>query len=108
MALKWSDVTAKYGSGYNVPTITGGKFLHVASADDEAINIDSPIWTARIERQHLEKAARLIDDGLIATDPGLFVEDYMLYVSLQRATSVAHIMRDLGFLDETETFSVRC
>ena len=32
----------------------------------------------------------------------------MLYVANQRATSVAHILRDLGFLDLTETFSIRC
>lgn len=108
MPLDWSKVIEKYGNGSNVPTITGGKFLHVAGVDETAIYIDSPIWSATLQREHLEKAVRLIDDGLIATDPGLFVEDYMLYVSIQRATSVAHIMRDLGFLDETETFSIRC
>jgi hypothetical protein len=34
--------------------------------------------------------------------------DYILYVANERATSVAHILRDLGFLDKTETFSIRC
>jgi hypothetical protein len=32
----------------------------------------------------------------------------MLYVSKVKATSVAHILRDLGFLDLTSTFTVRC
>ena len=85
MPLDWSKVTERYGAGYKVPTITGGKHLQVSHATDE-----------------------LIDEGTISTDPGLFVEDYMIYVSKNRATSVAHILRDLGFLDLTETFSVRC
>lgn len=32
----------------------------------------------------------------------------MLYVSNHRATSVAHIMQDLGYIESTGTFSVRC
>ena len=50
----------------------------------------------------------LIEAGTISSDPGLFVEDYMLYVTNVRATSVAHILRDLDFLDHTETFTIRC
>lgn len=108
MPLDWSEVTAKYGKGFKVPTVTGGKFLKISSADEKAIYIESPIWTATLERANLEKGVNLIEEGLISSDPGLFVEDYMLYVSNQRATSVAHILRDLGFLDQTETFSIRC
>ncbi len=26
----------------------------------------------------------------------------------ERVTSIAHILRDLGFLDHAETFSIRC
>ena len=91
-----------------MPTISGGKFLHVSGADDDAIYIDSPIWSATLDRVNLERGVDLIEQGMISTDPGLFVEDYMLYVANQRATSVAHILRDLGFLDKTETFSIRC
>ncbi len=108
MPLDWSVVVERYGDGAEVPTITGGKFLHVARATDEAIFIECPIWSAVLERRDLEKGVDLIEDGTISSDPGLFVEDYMLYVSNTRATSVAHILRDLGFLDLTETFSVRC
>jgi hypothetical protein len=108
MPLEWARVERKYGDGAKVPTITGGKFLQVAGVTDTAIRIETPIWTATLEREHLEKGVLLIEEGLISTDPGLFVEDYMIYVSRNRATSVAHILRDLGFLDETETFSIRC
>ena len=108
MPLDWSNVIKRYGKGAKVPTIAGGKFLQVAKADNEAIYIESPIWTATLDRGDLEKGVKLIENGTISTDPGLFVEDYMLYVSNQRATSVAHILRDLGFLDATETFSIRC
>lgn len=108
MPLDWSKVLERYGKGAKVPTVTGGKFLQVARADDEAIYIESPIWSATLDRSNLEKGVRLIEEGTISRDPGLFVEDYMLYVANQRATSVAHILRDLGFLDMTETFSIRC
>lgn len=108
MPLDWSKVVERYGNGAKVPTVTGGKFLNVARADDTAIYIESPIWSATLDRSNLEKGVRLIEEGTISRDPGLFVEDYMLYVANQRATSVAHILRDLGFLDQTETFSIRC
>lgn len=108
MPLDWSQVVEKYGNGFKVPTVTGGKFLQISRADDDAIYIESPIWSATLDRSNLEKGVELIEEGLISRDPGLFVEDYMLYVANQRATSVAHILRDLGFLDRTETFSIRC
>jgi hypothetical protein len=108
MPLDWSQVKEKYGTGFKVPTVTGGKFLQISRVDDEAIYIESPIWSAVLRRLDLEKGVELIEEGTISRDPGLFVEDYMLYVSNVRATSVAHILRDLGILDQTETFSIRC
>ncbi|MHB0991826.1 MAG: hypothetical protein ACYC0M_11180 [Burkholderiales bacterium] len=108
MPLDWSQHKNKYGNGFMVPTIAGGKFLKVASVDDEAIYIESPIWSVKLHRVNLEKGVALIENGTISRDPGLFVEDYMLYVANERATSVAHILRDLSFLDYTETFSIRC
>ena len=108
MPLDWSIVKEKYGQGAMVPTVAGGKFLKVTRADDEAIHIESPIWSARLHRANLEKGVALIEDGTISRDPGLFVEDYLLYVANERATSAAHVLRDLGFLDKTETFSIRC
>jgi len=108
MPLDWPSVLAKYGQGFMVPTVAGGKFLKVSHADEEAIYIESPIWNAKLQRVNLEKGVALIEDGTISRDPGLFVEDYMLYVANERATSVAHVLRDLGFLDQTETFSIRC
>jgi hypothetical protein len=108
MPLDWSTVMEKYRDGAKVPTITGGKFLTVSGADKLAIYIETPLWRATLDRSNLEKGVQLIEQGLISRDPGLFVEDYMLYVANQRATSVAHILRDLGFLDQTETFSIRC
>ena len=108
MPLDWAEVEKKYGKGYQVPTVAGGKFLKVARADDKGIYIESPIWSATLHRENLEKGVELIEQGIISRDPGLFVEDYMLYVANERATSVAHILRDLGILDQTETFTIRC
>lgn len=108
MSLDWSKIKKKYGKGAKVPTVAGGKFLQIAGVDDEAIYIETPIWSAKLYRTNLEKAVELIEQGTISRDPGLFVEDYMLYVANERASSVAHILRDIGFLDLTETFSIRC
>lgn len=108
MPLDWTKVIEKYGKGAKVPTIAGGKFLQVVGADETAIYVESPIWSATLERRHIEAGVKLIEKGVISSDPGLFVEDYILYVSNNRATTVAHLMRDLGYLDATETFSVRC
>lgn len=108
MPLDWAEVKRKYGTGFMVPTVAGGKFLNVTHVDDEAIHIESPIWKAKLHRVNLEKGVALIEAGTISRDPGLFVEDYMLYVANERATSVAHVLRDLQILDQTETFSIRC
>ena len=108
MPLDWNTVIEKYGAGYRVPTVAGNKFLTISHVDDAAIHIESPIWQARLQRVNLEKGVELIEAGTISRDPGLFVEDYMLYVANERATSVAHILRDLGVLDATETFTIRC
>jgi hypothetical protein len=108
MPLDWNTVVAKYGQGFKVPTVAGGKFLQITSVDAVAIHIETPLWQARLHRANLEKGVDLIEAGTISRDPGLFVEDYMLYVANERATSVAHILRDLGILDATETFSIRC
>ena len=98
MPLDWDRKLSKnMEDGFKVPTITGGKFLQVSSADDAVQYILKIRYgTSTLERVHFEKAVQLIEEGLISTDPGLFVEDYMLYVSNHRATSVAHIMCETG------------
>lgn len=109
MPLEWKTVVEKYGKGFEVPTIRGGKTVSITHVDDEAIYIEKgTIWKARLQRKNIERGVELIEAGVISRDPGLFVEDYMLYVAHERASSVAHVLRDLGFLDKTETFNIRC
>jgi hypothetical protein len=108
MPLNWEEVKKKYAKGAEVPTVAGGKTLTVTGCDDEAIYIENPLWQAKLSRVNLEKGAELIEDGTIDRDPGLFVEDYRIYVTDERATSAAHIFYDLGFLDEDQGFTFRC
>jgi hypothetical protein len=108
MALDWAKVKKKYGKGAEVPTIAGGKTLTVTGADDKAIYIKHPLWTAELSRKNLEKGVEMIEQGIIARDPGLFVEDYRIYVADERATSAAHILRDLGILDKDQSYRPRC
>ena len=108
MPLNWTVVKKKYGKGANVPTVAGNKTLTVTGVDEEAIHIANPLWQAKLSRENLEKGVALIEEGVISKDPGLFVEDYRVYVTDERATSAAHILRDLGFLDEDQGFTPRC
>lgn len=108
MPLDWAKVKKKYGKGAEVPTVAGGKTLTVTGCDDEAIYIENPLWQAQLSRKNLEKGVELIEDGVIDKNPGLFVEDYRVYVTDERATSAAHVLRDLGFLDEDTGFVARC
>jgi hypothetical protein len=108
MPLDWAEVKKRYVGGAEVPTVAGGKTLQVTGCDDEAIYIENPLWKAQLSRSNLEKGVDLIEEGVIDKNPGLFVEDYRIYVTDERSTSAAHILRDLGFLDEDTGFITRC
>ena len=108
MPLDWSVVKKKYGNGAEVPTVAGGKNLTVTGADDEAIYIENPLWKAKLSRVNLEKGVQLIEEGVIDRNPGFFVEDYRIYVTDERSTSAAHILSDLGYLDEDKGYFARC
>lgn len=108
MPLDWKKVKKKYAMGGEIPTVAGGKTLTVTGCDDEAIYIENPLWKAQLSRCNLEKGVELIEEGLIDKDPGLFVEDYRVYVTDERSTSAAHILYDLGYLDEDTGFIPRC
>jgi len=108
MPLDWEKVKKRYSKGAEVPTVAGGKTLTVSGCDDKAIYIQNPLWKAQLSRKNLELGVELIEEGLIDRDPGLFVEDYRVYVTDERSTSAAHILYDLGFLDEDVGFTVRC
>ena len=108
MPLDWTKVKARYEAGAMVPTVAGNKTIQVTGADDQGIYICNPLWKATLNRTDLEKGVALIEEEVISRDPGLFVEDYRVYVTDDRATSVAHILHDLGFLDEDTGIMPRC
>ncbi len=108
MPLDWKTVKKKYAKGTEIPTVAGNKTLTITGCDDQAIYIENPLWKAQLSRVNLEKGVELIEEGLIDRDPGLFVEDYRVYVTDERSTSAAHVLYDLGFLDEDTGFTIRC
>ena len=108
MPLDWDEVKKKYKNGAEVETVAGAKMLTVSGCDDSAIYIENPLWKAQLSRVNLEKGVLLIEEGVIDRNPGLFVEDYRVYVTDERSTSAAHVLRDLGFLDEDKGFIARC
>jgi hypothetical protein len=99
MPLDWSEVQRRYGQGARIPTVAGGKTLQITSVDDDNVYIRHPLWTDALSREHLEKAARLIEDGRITRHAGLFAEEYRAEVADVRATSAAHVLKHLGFLE---------
>ena len=56
-------------------------------------------WTSALERGHLELAAELIERGELSRSPVAFVEGYHGRVTPERGTSVAHVLKDFGFVD---------
>ncbi|HUR85489.1 MAG TPA: hypothetical protein VMY78_09100 [Solirubrobacteraceae bacterium] len=100
MPLDWEAVKRRYENGAEVPTVAGNKTLDVTGADDEAIYIrGGRLWTAALQRSHLELAAELIELGELSRTPVAFVEEYHARVAPERGTSVAHILKDFGFIE---------
>lgn len=99
MPLDWTEVQSRYGGGTRIPTVAGGKELDIVGADERAIHIKHRLWEDQLERQHLEKAVELIETGVIPRQARWFVEDYRALVVDVRATSVAHVLKDLGHLE---------
>jgi hypothetical protein len=98
MPLDWAEVIRRYGDGAKVPTVAGGKTLEVTGADEQAVYIRNSLWRDSLQRLHLEKAVELLEQGRLNPVAGLFVEEYRTEVADARATSAAHILKDLGFL----------
>jgi hypothetical protein len=99
MSLDWELVKRRYPAGTRIPTVAGGKTLEITGVDDEAVHIRHPLWTDALARRHLEKAVELIEQGRITRHAGLFAEDYRVEVADVRATSAAHLLKHLGFLE---------
>lgn len=106
MSLDWAAVKKRYATGAVIPTVAGRKTLEITGADDQGIHIQSPLFTATLSREHLEQGVKLIEEGVISRNPALFIDDYKTHVTDYRATSVAHVLRDLGFLNQEGDFSV--
>lgn len=45
MVFDWEMVKVKYGNGYQVLIIWGGKFVNIICVDDVVIYIESLIWS---------------------------------------------------------------
>lgn len=99
MPLDWSDVMSRYAGGTRIPTVAGGKTLEITGVDETGVHIRNALWRDTLAREHLEKAAVLIEADGMSRHAGLFVEEYRSMVADVRATSAAHVLKDLGFLE---------
>ncbi len=89
----------RYAGGTTIPTVAGGKTLQITGVDDAGVHIRNSLWRDTLAREHLEKAADLIESDAMSRHAGLFVEEYRALVVDARATSAAHVLKDLGFLE---------
>lgn len=99
MALDWAAVISRYVGGTRIPTVAGGKTLEITGVDETGLHIRNALWRDTLAREHLEKAVALIETDRMSRHAGLFVEDYRALVVDARATSVAHVLKDLGYLE---------
>ncbi|ODU01305.1 MAG: hypothetical protein ABS81_21020 [Pseudonocardia sp. SCN 72-86] len=99
MPLNWSTVEQKYGGGTRIPTVAGGKTLQITGVDAEGVHIRNALWRDTLRRADLEKAVDLVEADQMSRHAGLFVEEYRTLVADVRATSAAHVLKDLGFLE---------
>jgi len=97
--LDWATVMARYAGGTRIPTVAGGKTLQITGVDETGVHIRNALWRDTLAREHLEKAADLIEADHMSRHAGLFVEEYRAMVADVRATSAAHVLKDLGFLE---------
>lgn len=99
MPLDWTRVVERYQGGKRIPTVAGGKTLEITGVDEVGVHIRNPLWRDTLAREHLEKAADLIESDRMSRHAGLFVEEYRALVTDVRATSAAHVLKDLGYLE---------
>ncbi|HEX4392080.1 MAG TPA: hypothetical protein VH084_11140 [Mycobacterium sp.] len=99
MSLDWAEVTRRYDGGTKIPTVAGGKTLEITGVDHTGIHIRNALWRDTLSREHLEKAVELVETDRMTRHAGLFVEEYRALVADVRATSAAHVLKDLGVLD---------
>jgi hypothetical protein len=97
--LDWSEVLRRYNGGATIPTVAGGKTLQITGVDEDGVHIRNALWRDTLERRHLEKAVELVETDRMTRHAGLFVEEYRALVADVRATSAAHVLKDLGLLD---------
>lgn len=99
MPLDWAEVMTRYDGGTQIPTVAGGKTLEITGVDGDGVHIRNSLWRDTLAREHLEKAVQLIESDAMSRHAGLFVEEYRAMVADVRATSAAHVLKNLGFLE---------
>ncbi|WP_103383737.1 hypothetical protein [Pseudonocardia dioxanivorans] len=99
MPLDWATVERRYGDGASIQTVAGGKTLQITGVDAEGVHIRNALWRDTLRRADLEKAVALVETDRMSRHAGLFVEEYRTLVADVRATSAAHVLKDLGFLE---------
>jgi hypothetical protein len=99
VSLNWAEVVRRYDGGAKIPTVAGGKTLEITGVDQQGVHIRNALWRDTLAREHLEKAVELIETNQMTRHAGLFVEEYRALVADVRATSVAHLLKDLGVLE---------
>lgn len=98
MALNWEAVRERYEADPVLHGIGTERALSVSRVEDERLHVSTSMWTKTVEREHLEAAVRLMDDGALTRRVGDFVEQYGKQVTKERRSLAARVLQDLGYL----------
>jgi hypothetical protein len=96
--LNWEAVRARYEADPVLHGIGTERPLTVSRVEDERLYVSTSMWSKTVEREHLETAVRLMDDGALTRRVGDFVEQYGKQVTKERRSLAARVLQDLGHL----------
>jgi hypothetical protein len=98
MPLDWEEVRRRYEADPALHGIGTERALTVARVEPDRLHVRSSMWTKTLEREHLQTAVRLMDDGELTRRVGDFVEQYGRQVTKERRSLAARVLQDLGHL----------
>lgn len=97
-SLNWERVRQRYPDGAMVPHMVGARKFEILRVSDDAIHFRwDVIENGTVSRCNLERAAELIEEGVMLTDPSCITSDYRTLVSDERPTIAAALLKDLGY-----------
>lgn len=100
MPYEWGDIKEMYGDGGSFKSLTGSKEFKVREVTDEELIFETAVSrNAVIEREDLERAIKMIENGEMHRDPDRLLEEYKSTITHSRATATVCLLKDMGYAE---------